>query len=171
MKSFSAILACLLIVMFVDAQEINKVVFDLELNQEVLIGACNRVGLQNDLFKQWFDAGYENYKPDASTIKELKKLKKDFSATIIIGTWCKDTKEQMPRFYKIADEMGLNEKNIRLIAVNRSKSAGDVNTENFNVTKIPLFVFYKGDVEVGRVIETPTFSLEKDMLFVLMQAQ
>lgn len=76
MKSFSAILACLLIVMFVDAQEINKVVFDSELNQEVLIGACNRVGLQNDLFKQWFDAGYENYKPDASTIKELKKLKK-----------------------------------------------------------------------------------------------
>lgn len=52
MKSFSAILACLLIVMFVDAQEINKVVFDSELNQEVLIGACNRVGLQNDPFKQ-----------------------------------------------------------------------------------------------------------------------
>ncbi len=42
--------------------------------------------------------------------KGVEKAKKDFSATIIIGTWCKDTKEQMPRFYKIADEMGLNEK-------------------------------------------------------------
>ncbi len=161
----------IMVATFSSAQEINKVVLDSEINKEVLIGMCNRDGFKNELFKTWFDEGYSNYLPDANTVKELKKHKKDLTVTIVMATWCGDTREQLPRFFKIADEAGLGEKSITMIAVNRSKSAGEVSIEPFSVTRIPVFIVYKNGLEIGRITESPTLSLEKDMLLILMQAE
>lgn len=156
---------------FSSAQEINKIVLDPEINKEVLIGTCNREGFKNEQFKSWFDEGYGNYIPDAATVKELKKYKKDLTVTIVMATWCGDTRDQLPRFFKVADETGLGANSISMIAVNRSKSAEDISIEPFSISRIPVFIFYKNGAEVGRITESPTLTLEKDMLLILMQAE
>ncbi|OQX75998.1 MAG: hypothetical protein B6D61_09460, partial [Bacteroidetes bacterium 4484_249] len=99
------------------AQELNKVIIDPQLEKEVLIGKCNRDGLKSDVFAEYYNEGYNNYVPDANTLKQLKKRKKKkgISIVIVMGSWCGDSKEQVPKFYKILDQIGFKESKVELI--------------------------------------------------------
>lgn len=149
------------------AQEKNKTVIDQDLNEKVLIGECNRKGLESDVFSEYFNSGYEAYKPDQEIIKKLKDLKKGVEVTIVMGSWCGDSQEQVPKFYKILDEIGMKDSKVNLIAVNRKKTAGDKDISNLNIERVPTFIFYRKGREIGRIVESPSSSLEKDMLLIL----
>lgn len=153
----------------VSAQEINRIVIDPDIDKEILIGQSNREGLLNAPFMNWFNAGYQAYTPDENTISELRKRRKNVTVTIIMATWCGDTREHLPHFFKIADAAKLNEKHIEMIAVNRARSAGEIDISALGITRVPTFIFKKDGIELGRIVESPTLSLEKDMLLILMQ--
>ena len=40
-------------------------------------------------------------------------------------------------------------------------------TEGLNIEKVPTFIFYKNGIEIGRIIESPEKSIEKDFLKIL----
>ncbi len=151
------------------AQELNKVIIDPQLEKEVLIGKCNRDGLKSDVFAEYYNEGYNNYVPDANTLKQLKKRKKKkgISIVIVMGSWCGDSKEQVPKFYKILDQIGFKESKVELISVDGAKSAGDEDISGLNIQRVPTFFFYKDGREIGKIVETPTSSLEKDMLLIV----
>ena len=81
-----------------------------------------------------------------------------------MGTWCGDSKRETPHFYKILEEAGFNFKNLELITVNRSKRTPDNLQKGLNIFKVPTFIFYKNEKEIGRYVEYARESLEKDML-------
>jgi hypothetical protein len=58
-------------------------------------------------------------------------------------------------------------KNLTLICVDRDKKAPETIVENLKVEKVPTFIFYKGNDELGRIIEVPADLLEKDMLKII----
>jgi len=150
------------------AQEINQVIVDENRNKEVLIGLCDRSGLESDVFAEYFDTGYAEYQPDATIIKQLKKMKKGLEIVIVLGTWCHDSQDQVPRFYKILDEIGFKDANTKLIAVDGNKEAGDVDISGLGIERVPTFIFYKDGRDIGKIVETPTgSSLERDMLLIL----
>jgi thiol-disulfide isomerase/thioredoxin len=152
------------------AQEINQTVVDQRSGEQILIGFCDRDALLSAPFESWFNIGLQNYTPDERTISELKKHRKDLKIYVVMGTWCKDTHRQLPHFFKILDEMRYNERNLEMIAVDRNKTAGNLDISHLAITRVPTFIFMKNDLEIGRVVESPTISLEKDMLLILMQA-
>ncbi len=80
-----------------------------------------------------------------------------------MGTWCSDSQREVPRFYKILTDAGYNDKRVKIIAVDKSKEAIVVDIKNLDIEKVPTFIIYKDDIEVGRIIETPKKSLEKDL--------
>ncbi len=87
---------------------------------------------------------------------------------IVLGTWCGDSKEKVPRFLKILDLLGTTFDDLKLIAVDREKTAPDMDVKGkYLIEKVPTFIFYKGDVEIGRITETPKVALEKDLFFIL----
>lgn len=151
------------------AQDLNKVVVDEKSQKEVLIGKCDRDGLNSDLFKQYFSQGYSGYTPDQSVINQLKKKKKGVKIMIVMGSWCGDSQDQVPAFYKILDEMNFEESNLELVAVDRAKTAGAYNISSLNIQRVPTFVFYRDNREIGRIVETPLGTLEKDMLVIFSQ--
>jgi len=148
-------------------QELNKIIVDPKLDKEILIGKCDRQGLNSDVFKTYFSEGYNTYKPDENTIKQLKKKIRDVDIVIVMGTWCGDSREQVPAFYKILDDLGVKKSNITLICVDRSLTAGDVDISKYSIQRVPTFIFYKKGREQGRIVESPTSTLEKDMLLIL----
>jgi thiol-disulfide isomerase/thioredoxin len=148
------------------AQDINKVIVDEAKNQELLIGQCNRDGLHAKVFADYFDEGYNSYVPDAEIVKKLKKLKKNVEVVIVMASWCHDSKVQVPHFYKLMDQVGVKDSNISLIAVDRSKTAGDVDVSGLDVVRVPTFIFYKDGREIGRIVESPTSTLDKDTLLI-----
>jgi thiol-disulfide isomerase/thioredoxin len=146
------------------SQELNRKITDPQLNEEILYGYCNRSGLEKGEFGKLFDEYYQIYEPDQAVLTQLKLKKEGIEILIILGTWCSDSQEQVPRFFKILDKIRFSKKNVQLICVSKDKEAGDVETANYNIQKIPTFIIYKKGREVGRIVETPYTTLEKDLL-------
>lgn len=133
----------------------------------MLLGKANRNGLQMDAFKSWFNPGYEDYKVDSKILEQLKPLLKDIKITVFMGTWCEDSQRETPHFYKILDEAGFNESKLTLITVSEEKTTPEGFEKGKNITNVPTFIFYKSEKELGRIVEYPIESLEKDMLTIL----
>ncbi len=160
----------MLVSMTAVAQDKNKVVVDEKRNSEILIGYCDRQGLNNAVFREYFKKEYENYALDTKTVEQILKLRKDLEIVLVMGSWCHDSKVQVPRFYKILDEAKIKDSKVMLIAVDSNKTAGDVDIASMNILRVPTFIFYKNGNEIGRIVESPNATLEKDMLLILMMA-
>lgn len=161
----------LIVIMFVGvtgyAQQTNKVITDAESGKNILIGQCDRQAMTNPAFADAYNAGYNSYTPDQEVIKKLKKEKKNVQVVVVMGSWCDDSKTQVPHFYKIMDEVGIKDSDVRLICVDRDKKAGDIDVSAYDIQRVPTFIFYKDGREMGRIVESPsTSALEKDLLLI-----
>lgn len=133
----------------------------------MLLGKANRKGFQMDAFKDWFNTGYEDYKVDTETAEKLKPLLKDVDITVFMGTWCEDSQRETPHFYKILDAANFDESKLTLITVSEEKTTPLGYEEGKNITNVPTIIFFKNDKELGRIVEYPIESLEKDMFAIL----
>jgi len=116
----------------------------------------------------WYSNGYSEYTPDPDVIEEVLKLSKDsLSITIVLGTWCPDSRREVPRFMKIMDMWGFSYDKIRFIGVDIDKIAPLDDFTLLGITRVPTFIFYKNNIELGRIIEVPVTSLEQDMVKIL----
>lgn len=133
----------------------------------MLLGKANRNGLEMDAFKSWFNTGYADYKVDSETMEKVKPLLKDATITVFMGTWCEDSQRETPHFYKILDAANFDESKLTLITVSEEKTTPQGFEKGKNITNVPTIIFYKNDKELGRIVEYPIESLEKDMLAIL----
>ena len=114
----------------------------------------------------WFDDGKEKYLPDESTVKALLPYARQLRFVVVMGTWCADSRKQVPPFYQLMEALHITERRIELIGVDRKKHS-PLDMAPLHIEYVPTFiVFYKGK-ELGRIIENPRISLEKDLLQML----
>jgi thiol-disulfide isomerase/thioredoxin len=161
----------LLIFLFISftlfAQDINKITLDSKTGKPMLIGICNREAFADTNFAWWFNSGYKFYHADSNVISELDSLKNNITITIVMGTWCSDSRREVPRFYKILDEINISGDSIKLINVNRAKLGNKENVHDLNIKRVPTFIVYSKGKEIGRIVETPNKTLESDLLNIL----
>ena len=115
----------------------------------------------------WNTLRAQDYEPDASAVSTIRQKAGDVDVFIVIATWCSDTRRDLPRFFKIADQAGWPAERIRMLAVDRTKMDPEGQTAKLNVTRVPTFIFLRGGREIGRVIEKPTTTLEQDIAQIL----
>jgi len=116
----------------------------------------------------WYLEGFTNYIPDPAIMEELKQTDiSDYSITIVLGTWCPDSRREVPGFMKIADLWGFPGDKIRFIGVDINKIAPLADFPALGIERVPTFIFYKNNSEVGRIIEVPVTSLEQDTRDIL----
>ena len=132
-----------------------------------LVGLKTRANFNQQPYILWFDKNYKSYVLDKTILKKLKKQLKGVKIKAFMGTWCGDSKRETPRFYKLLDSVNYNTDNLTLITLNRSKKTPDNLQEGYGITRVPTFIFYKNDKEIGRYVEYPRETLEKDILKIL----
>lgn len=132
-----------------------------------IIGHTQKEHFQQAPFNEWFSFIYDDYIPDEEIVKKLKPLLKRVEIKVFMGTWCGDSQEQTPVFYKIHDAVDYNYKNLDMIAVNRKKKTPDNLQEGLDIIRVPTFIFYKKGKELGRIVEYPQETIEADMLKIL----
>ena len=134
-----------------------------------LVGIANKSSfLKDESFNEWFTPFYNDYSTNESTIEELRGfINKGISIKAFMGTWCGDSQDQTPVFYKILDEVGFKYSNLEMIAVNRSKQTPDNLQEGYNIERVPTFIFYKSGKEIGRFVESPKETIEEDILKIV----
>jgi len=134
-----------------------------------LVGIADKNSFLNDAeFNEWFTFNYEDYSTNTIVIEKLKLvINKNISIKAFMGTWCGDSQEQTPVFYKVLDEAGFDYSKLEMISVNRSKKTPDNLQEGLEIERVPTFIFYKEGKEIGRFVEYPRETIEEDFLKIV----
>ncbi len=133
--------------------------------QQMLVGKVTRQDFMQQPYRDWFEKGYNDYELDTATLDSIKN--RQFAMTIVLGTWCPDSRREVPRMFKILDYLSIPDSNITIICVDRSKKAGKTDISNLNIERIPTFIVYINGQEKGRIVERPKTTLEQDLKTIL----
>lgn len=170
MRNYTLILVTILFSIVTNAQGINKEIA-IEDETPFLLGRINKEGLTSENYNQWFSKTFENYELDQATIKAIGSKLQEYQITLFMGTWCGDSKKEVPRFYKILEACDFPEDQLTVIALSRKsymyKQSPNHYEAGLNIHRVPTFVFYKDRKEVNRIVEHPVESLEKDILSII----
>jgi hypothetical protein len=113
---------------------------------------------------------YDAYDPKADMVDALKsKLGPDVKIDVYLGLWCPDSRNNVPLFIKLMDRLGTAVP-VRYFGSPR-KASRDVKfyVEEFNVEKVPTFIFYKDGKELGRIVENPKTGLLEDVFDIFFK--
>lgn len=170
MKRTAILLITILNLHFGFSQTLNHIELDQKGN-EVLLGEINKLGLTQNSFNSWFSKNHEDYLVNKAVVKKLKDALKQYEIKVFLGTWCGDSKKEVPRFYKVLETAKFPESQLQVIAVNRTKEAykqsPNHEEKGMNIHRVPTFIFYKDGKEVNRIVEHPKETFERDLLSIV----
>ncbi|MBF04342.1 MAG: thiol reductase thioredoxin [Flavobacterium sp.] len=138
-----------------------------EIGDEILVGKTQKKDLLQEPFKEWFENGFTDYQPDSEIMNSLKGINFNYTITIFMATWCEDSQNQVPKFYKILNEINFPEDKVTLITMLRDKTTPEAFEKELNITNVPTFIFFENGKELNRIVESPVENLEKDMVTIL----
>ncbi len=114
-----------------------------------------------------FDIYTKRYQPNAEAIKYLSEIQDSVTIHVLFGTWCHDSKKQIPAFMKTLEEANNPKIKVEYIAVNRKKAEPKAVVERWGLKLTPTFIIVRRNKEFGRIIEEPITSIEGDLVDIL----
>jgi len=137
----------------------------------ILVGPVTRAALRTPPYSEWYDGNYSRYQPDLKTLEKLRPLLAGVSLEAYFGTWCGDSRRQIPRLSRLLDAAEVDEKVLTLVALSDQpmefkQAPGRPEAKRY-VHRTPTIVIVRDGREVGRIVETPEVSLEADLLAIL----
>ncbi|WP_336127752.1 thioredoxin family protein [Mesoflavibacter sp. CH_XMU1422-2] len=149
--------------------------FSQTLNQEVkddngstkLLGLIDKNGLTKTPYNDWFTKNYDNYIVNEALVNSYKDSLNSYTIKAFLGTWCGDSKREVPRFYKVLETANFNMNNLKVFALDNTKEnykkGPNGEEDGYNIHRVPTFIFYKNGKEVNRIVEYPKETLERDI--------
>jgi thiol-disulfide isomerase/thioredoxin len=133
-----------------------------------LIGYFDPGKLSQEPYSEWYKKGYDDYQFNTEAVNQLiDKDKSGISIKVIMGTWCPDSRREIPRLMRILDIWQFPASNLTFIGVDDAKNSPVAEYNKLDIQKVPTIIIYKNNVEAGRIIEIPVTSLEQDMVKIL----
>jgi thiol-disulfide isomerase/thioredoxin len=152
------------------SQPLNKISKDRNGNP-MLEGCCTREALLQEPFASWFVPGYNSYHVDSAMAMQLKPYIGNKTFVLFLGTWCGDSKREVPRLYKIFDYCGIQPEQVKLVMVSNHdsvyKQSPTHEEQGKNILRVPTLLVLENGNEINRFVEYPVESLEKDLLHML----
>ena len=134
-----------------------------------LLGPITIADLQKPPFNEWFESGYQSYKPDTSITAKINF--KETEIVVFMGTWCSDSQREVPHLFKLLDETGFPNEKIKIIAVDEDKTQPETSIKEWGIEYVPTIILLKNGEEIGRIIESPNATLEKDLAAILNEPE
>src|SRR5262245_31855033 len=111
--------------------------------------------------------------PDVEACKALASVPPGAEVTVFLGTWCGDSRREVPRFWKALDAAGPEVPfAVHYIGVDRQKKEPSAPVTNNDIRYVPTFIVFREGREIGRIVEESPHGIENDLLALLTgQAQ
>lgn len=167
-KIYQLTLLTILVFTFSACQTQHKVLnreIKSETGERFLIGEFDRNALQQKHYINWYNEEYDAYEVENSKLVNLKKSDfKSLKIEVFVGTWCSDSQRELPRFYKILENVKFPiESRLNIYGVNRQKKSFYGEEIGKDITHVPTIIVYKKGKEIGRIVESPVSGyLEED---------
>jgi hypothetical protein len=107
------------------------------------------------------------YEVDSITASKIKGTLNNITIAIVMGTWCSDSRKLVPKFFKILDYLKFSDGKISILTVGRNKKGKANETDSLKIELVPTIIFYRNGAEIGRIVESPKETLERDLLKIL----
>jgi thiol-disulfide isomerase/thioredoxin len=117
------------------------------------------------------DAGQIDFVSDPSwseKIEALRQVRQGATVKVFLGTWCEDSRHEVPQFMRILDVLDDEAPfTVEFIGVDKEKQLPRPEVEANQIWYLPTFIILRDGLEVGRIVEHPARTLEKDLLRLL----
>jgi thiol-disulfide isomerase/thioredoxin len=130
---------------------------------KIVVGKFTQSLLESDSSFSWYRHNYDAFTPDSASIAYLSAAAQNVRFIVFGGTWCSDTKRELPKFFKTVSLSHMPETNIELYGVDRSKNSNDGLTEKYGITRVPTFILFSDGKEIGRIVESTKNGMEFDL--------
>ena len=138
----------------------------------VMKGVLTRNILEKEKTFTWMTENRKYGSADAGAVKIFNQQKNLFTVLIFGGTWCHDTQNILPVFYRLLDKSGFPDNRITLVGVDRQKTAPHNWHTTWNITMVPTFIILQNGKEMGRVVEYgKTGNVEKELADIVAKLQ
>ena len=114
-----------------------------------------------------FDIYIDRYEPDSTALVYLSNYDEPINIKILFGTWCHDSKREVPAFIKTMELANNSNFNVEYIGVNREKTDGQGFSKLYNLQYTPTFIIFKGSFEAGRMVEEVVKPIEIQLVEIL----
>lgn len=138
-----------------------------EEQQNMIVGKFQKEDLQEGPYASWFNSGYDGYTPSEEAMETIKNNISEYEIVGFMGTWCPDSRREVPHFFKILDEAGYDLTNLTMVGVDRSKSTPESLEEGYEMSRVPTFIFLKNGEEVNRYVEYAREDMEADIAAIV----
>jgi hypothetical protein len=122
-------------------------------------------------YAEWFKKGYDYHQPDTQLLPALQLAMDGCRFQLFLGTWCGDSKREVPKILKIMSALGCKTQDLDIIALsnqgNDYKKGPQGEEKDLNIVRVPSLLVYRNNKALGRIIEYPVESWEKDLLKIL----
>lgn len=135
-------------------------------SDEIIIGSVKYNYFTNST-KQWYTEFDHKKFIDFKIVEKIKPYLSEVSIKVFLGTWCEDSKREIPILFEILKFCGYDMSKVELIGLSREKTSPSKIEKNFDIKRIPTIIFLKNDNELNRIVEYPIESIEKDILKIL----
>ena len=166
------LLLCTISWVGLSAQTFNQEVYP-ENGTHFLLGPIKESRLTEGSYGEWFNPRYADYEVNSEALSKLTGAILDYEIELFLGTWCGDSKREVPRMLKILQTAGYPVGSIRIYAVdgrrNSYKSTPGGEAAAQNIVRVPTLIFLKNRKEVNRIIEKPVNTLETDIAAIIGQ--
>ncbi|WP_179008805.1 tetratricopeptide repeat protein [Winogradskyella forsetii] len=160
------LIIALLFIFQISAQSINQEIIE-KGEAPFLLGKIDKSGLESENYNAWFSKNHNAYEPNSKWISDIAPKLKNYAITLFMGTWCGDSKAEVPKIYKVLEACDFPMEQLTLIAVSRKsdmyKQSPQHEEAGLNIHRVPTLIFYKDGKEINRIVEHPIDTFEEDI--------
>ncbi|HMT35994.1 MAG TPA: hypothetical protein PKC41_09055 [Chitinophagaceae bacterium] len=165
-KNILIVLTLILCAQFAMAQDFVREE-DRVTGKPILRGKISFENIKKESTCSWFEEGAEAYIPNRAAIETLNSVWKNYRFVLFIGTWCEDTRNLLPKFYKTLLDANISPYAIEMYGVNRAKHTLQDEHKYYNIERVPTIIIMHQKREVGRIVESVTTTIEEEMAMIM----
>ena len=138
---------------------------DPKTGKPMLLGKITIEELQQEPFNEWYQMEFDGYEVDTELTNAISDPGQ-YTYEVYLGTWCGDSRREVPRMEKIFSEMGIDMSNVLIVTLDRDKISPNGEQEGKDIRYVPTLIVSKDNQEIGRIVESPsseTATLESDL--------
>jgi thiol-disulfide isomerase/thioredoxin len=144
---------------------------DAENGAVVYKGAFSVDDMHKETTFSWMDNGMSSYKPDEKDVAYLKTNLPAYKMVVVLGTWCEDSQNLVPKLYKTLQESGYPMSQLQMFGADRTKHTKNHEHEQYNIKFVPTIILIKDGKEAGRIVETVQKSIEADLISLIEKSK
>jgi tetratricopeptide (TPR) repeat protein len=137
-----------------------------------LLGAIAVSELEREPYAEWYVREHDAYVPRTETLAALRESSlPTYELTVFFGTWCGDSRREVPRLVKLLERLELPADRLTLVAVDNEvqahKRSPGGEERGREIYRVPTIIVSRDGREVTRIVEHPSRSLERDLLAIV----